>query len=191
MEPTGGVDVDDPDYAVPGPDGATPNSTPTTGTTVAAWLRRGGGGLPRIEGLRLWKIMNNQLSAFQMNTGERIWSLPVGETPERIKNHPLLAGVEVPNTGGAGWSIQMVMGDLLVQTRSLSQGGAQINIDDGALELHARDKRTGEILGSVELPAPGQYGMMTYMHEGKQYIVVQVGSVRTDFPGALVALTLP
>ena len=158
---------------------------------MAAWLRRGGGGLPRIEGLRLWKIMNNQLSAFQMNTGERIWSLPVGETPERIKNHPLLAGVEVPNTGGAGWSIQMVMGDLLVQTRSLSQGGAQINIDDGALELHARDKRTGEILGSVELPAPSQYGMMTYMHEGKQYIVVQVGSVRTDFPGALVALTLP
>ena len=26
------------------------------------------------------------------------------------------------------------------------------------------DKRTGEILGSVPLPAPGQYGMMTYMH---------------------------
>ena len=33
--------------------------------------------------------------------------------------------------------------------------------------------------------------MMTYMHEGKQYIVVQVGSVQTDYPGALVAYTLP
>ncbi|MCH2464715.1 MAG: hypothetical protein MK237_02270 [Gemmatimonadetes bacterium] len=97
--------------------------------------------------------------------------------------------MEVPNTGGAGWSIQMVMGDLLVQTRALSQGGGQF-VPDAPLELHARDKRTGEILGSVELPAPGQYGMMTYMHEGKQYIVVQIGSVQTDFPGALVALTL-
>ena len=59
------------------------------------------------------------------------------------------------------------------------------------MELHARDKRTGEILGSVELPALGLYGMMTYMHEGKQYIVVQIGSFRTDFPGALVAYAFP
>jgi quinoprotein glucose dehydrogenase len=190
MRPTNGVDVDDPNYAMPGAGGATPNSTPTTGTTVAAWLPGGGGGgLRGIEGLRLWKPMDNQLSAFQMNTGARIWSTAVGETPGRIRNHPLLAGVEVPNTGGAGWSIQMVMGDLLVQTRALSQGGGQF-IPDAPLELHARDKLTGEILGSVELPAPGQYGMMTYMHEGKQYIVVQIGSVQTDFPGALVALTL-
>ena len=52
--------------------------------------------------------MNNQLSAFQMNTGEKIWSLPVGPTPERIREHPLLAGVDVPESGGVGWSIQMV-----------------------------------------------------------------------------------
>ena len=62
---------------------------------------------------------------------------------------------------------------------------------DAPLELHARDKRTGEILASVPLPAPGQYGMMTYMHEGKQYVVVQIGSIRTGFPGSLVALALP
>ena len=190
MELTGGVDVDDPEYAVPGDGGATPNTTPTTGTTVSAWLPGSGGGLPTIEGLRLYKPMDNQLTAFQMNTGRRIWSLPVGETPARIRNHPLLAGVEVPNTGGIGWSIQMVAGDLLVQTRSLSQGEAQYD-PDAPLELHARDKRTGEILASVPLPAPGQYGMMTYMHEGKQYIVVQIGSFRTDFPGALVAYALP
>ena len=190
MEPTGGEDREVTDYAVPGDGGATPNSTPTTGTTVSAWLPGSGGGLPTIEGLRLYKPMDNQLTAFQMNTGRRIWSLPVGETPARIRNHPLLAGVDVPNTGGVGWSIQMIAGDLLVQTRALSQGEAQYD-PDAPLQLHARDKRTGEILGSVELPAPGQYGMMTYMHEGKQYIVVQIGSFRTDFPGALVAYALP
>ena len=190
MEPTNGEDFDDQNYAAPGAGGATPNKTPTTGTTVAAWRAGGGGGLPTIEGLRLFKPMDNFLTAFQMNTGRRAWSLPVGETPERIRNHPLLAGVEVPNTGGAGWSIQMVMGDLLIQTRSLSQGAAQIR-PDAPFELHARDKLTGAVLGSVVLPAPGQYGMMTYLHQGKHYIVVQIGSVRTDFPGSLVALAVP
>ena len=203
MAPTGGVDEDDPNYAVPGPSAATPNSTPTTGTTVAAWLPGGVRrptntqaplvsvtGLPTIDGLRLYKPMDNQLSAFQMHTGERSWSLPVGQTPEVIRNHALLRGIAIPNTGGTGSSIQMVMGDLLVQTRALSEGGRQL-VPDAPLELHGRDKLTGEILGSVELPAPGQYGMMTYMHQGKQYIVVQIGSVQTDFPAALVALTLP
>jgi quinoprotein glucose dehydrogenase len=63
--------------------------------------------------------------------------------------------------------------------------------ENGMPLLHARDKRTGEILASVEIPRPGQYGMMTYMHEGKQYILMQTGSAKRDQPGALVALTLP
>ena len=203
MRPTGGVDEDNPDYAAPGAGGATPNSTPTTGTTVAAWLPGGFRrptdaqdpfvsvtGLPTIDGLRLYKPMDNQLSAFQMNSGERSWSLPVGETAQVIRENPRLAGVDIPNAGGAGWSIQMVTGDLLVQTRALSEGTRQI-VPDAPLELHGRDKLTGEILGTVELPAPGQYGMMTYMHQSKQYIVVQIGSIQTGFPGSLVALTLP
>ena len=203
MAPTGGVDVDNPNYATPGAGGATPNSTPTTGTTVVAYLPRGARrptdaqdpfvsptGLPTVEGLRVYKPMDNQLSAFQMNTGERSWSLPIGETPEMLANHPRLAGMDLPSTGGAGWSIQMVAGDLLVQTRALSEGTRQIR-PDAPLELHGRDKLTGEILGSVELPAPGQYGMMTYMHEDKQYIVVQIGSIHADFPGSLVAYALP
>ena len=56
--------------------------------------------------------------------------------------------------------------------------------------LHGRDKHTGEILGSIELPAPGQYGMMTCLHEGKQYIVVQIGSIQTGFRGSLMAYAL-
>jgi len=190
MRATNGVDRDNPSYPEPGENGATPNSTPTTGKTVVAWVPGGGGGLPTIDRLPIFKRMNNQLTAYQMNTGDKVWSLPVGETPDVIKNHPLLDGLDVPNTGGNGWSIQMVMGDILVQTRALSQGGAQME-PDAPLMLNARDKITGEILASVDLPAPGQYGMMTYMHRGKQYIVVQIGSSRTDYPGALVAYTLP
>ena len=190
MRPTNGVDRDNPNYPEPGVGGATPNSTPTTGLTVAAWLAGGGGGLPTIDGLSVFKRMNNQLTAYQMNSGEKVWSLPIGETPDDIKNHPLLEGIEVPNVGGTGWSIQMVTGDILVQTRALSEGMAQME-PDAPLTLNARDKMTGEMLGSVELPAPGQYGMMTYSHNDKQYIVVQVGSSRTNYPGALVAYRLP
>ena len=84
----------------------------------------------------------------------------------------------------------MVAGDLLVQTRALSEGMAQIE-PDASLTLNARDKFTGEVVGSVPLPAPGQYGMMTYMHRGQQYIVVEIGSSQMDYPGALVAYRLP
>jgi glucose dehydrogenase len=195
MQPTDGEAADIPDYASPGAGYSTPTFTPTTGTTVAEWLPGGGPEarrepLPRIDGLRLWKPMDNQLTAMDMNVGQRTWSVPVGETPEDIRNHPLLAGVDVPNTGGPGFSIQMVTGSLLVQTRAYSSGPGQ-SVPDEPFELHARDKETGEILASVGLPAPGQYGMMTYMHEGKQYIVVQTGNVHVNYPGSLVALTLP
>jgi len=190
MRPTNGVDRDNPNYPEPGEGGATPNSTPTTGTTVVGWLPGGGGGLPTIDGLPIYKRMNNQLTAYQMNSGDKVWSLPVGQTPAEYENHPLLQNIDVPNVGGAGWSIQMVAGDLLVQTRALSEGMAQIE-PDAPLTLNARDKLSGEVVGSVPLPAPGQYGMMTYMHRDKQYIVVQIGSSRVDYPGAIVAYRLP
>ncbi|MGH2400487.1 MAG: hypothetical protein ACRDF6_11650, partial [bacterium] len=166
--------------------------TPTTGTTVAAWKQGGPatGRLPLIDGLPVYKPLNQGLAAYDMNTGEKLWDIPVGQTPERIRNHALLKGVTVPNTGGTGHSIQMVMGDLLVQTTEDLRGEAEVD-EKGMPLLHARDKRTGRILASVALPIPGQYGMMTYMHEGKQYILVQTGSARRNQPGSLVALTLP
>ena len=59
----------------------------------------------------------------------------------------------------------------------------------GNSTLAAFDKRTGELLGTVELPTRAQYGMMTYLHEGKQYVVVQIGG--PNYPSSLVTLTLP
>ena len=166
--------------------------TPTTGTTVAPWKQGGPptGYLPLVEGLPVFKPLYSALSAYDMNTGEKLWDIPIGETPDRIKNHPLLQGVDVPPTGGTGLSVQMVMGDLLVQTTEDLRGDTEVN-ENGMPLLHARDKRTGEILASLEIPIPGQYGMMSFMHDGKQYLVMQAGSAKRDQPGALVALTLP
>ena len=57
--------------------------------------------------------------------------------------------------------------------------------DDGVTPfLYALDKATGERLGSRETPGLVRYGMMSYMHEGRQRIVLQA-------PGQLVALSLP
>ena len=73
----------------------------------------------------------------------------------------------------------MVMGDLLV----MNDGRR------GEPVIHAVNKRTGERLGTVELPTTGQYGMMTYLHDDKQYVIVQLGG--SQHPSTLVTLTLP
>ena len=87
-----------------------------------------------------------------MNIGEHLWETPNGDTPERIGNHPALQGVDLPNTGVPSHPVTMVAKTLLI-TAELPR-------------LHALDKRTGERLGTVALPASGQCGMMGYQHEG-------------------------
>ena len=165
--------------------------TPTTGTTVAAYAPGGPlEPLPLIQGLPLYKPLYQALAAYDMNTGEKLWDIPIGETADRIRNHPLLEGVEIPNAGGTAFSIQMVVGDLLLQTTEDLRGDTEVN-ENGMPLLHARDKRTGEILASLEIPRPGEYGMMSYMHEGKQYILMQTGSPKRGQQVALVALALP
>ncbi|MBI3048941.1 MAG: PQQ-binding-like beta-propeller repeat protein [Acidobacteria bacterium] len=194
LVPTGGVDVERTEFAGKSAESwrGRERVTPTTGTTVAAW-KQGDitqGRLPTIDGLPVYKPLYQGLAAYDMNTGARLWDLPVGQTPARVRNHPLLKGVTVPNTGGTGNAVLLVTGSLLLQTSEDLRGEAESN-EKGLPLLHARDKRTGQILASVPIPIPGQYGMMTYMHDGKQYIVVQAGSARRNQPGSLVALTLP
>ncbi len=192
MEPTGGVDEP---RGLPGLSEEAwrgrERHTPTTGTTVAAWAPgRNRAFLPNIDRLPVYKPLLMGLAAYDMNTGEKLWDIPVGQTPDYIANHPRLQGVPTPQTGGTGHSIQMVMGELLVQTSEDLRGDAELS-DNGLPLLHARDKRTGEIVNSVEIPVPGQYGMMSYMHDGRQYIVVQSGSVKRGHTGALTALRIP
>ena len=114
-----------------------------------------------------------------MNTGEHLWMAPNGDTPERVRNHPALEGVDLPNTGVTSHAITLATRTLLISAEG----------SDGASVLRAVDKRTGDRLGTIEIPAPGQYGMMTYMHEGRQYIVVQISS--PTHPGSLAAVRLP
>ncbi len=163
---------------VPGRDIDEPDNFMTTGTTYSGYAVIDRGDFRGPQGLPIMKPPYGRITAIDMNTGEHLWWIPNGDTPERIRNHPALQGVDLPNTGQTSKAITMVTKTLLLT----AEGGG------GEARLHAVDKLTGERLGTIDLPGAGQYGMMTYMHEGKQFIVVQTGG-RT--PAALVALRLP
>ena len=152
----------------------------TTGTTISDWVQGGGVGWAGPQGLPMHKPPYNRVTAIDMNTGEHLWWVPIGEASDRMQRHPALQGVDLTGVGGGARAVSMVAGSLLVSTRG----------SNGPAVLDARDKLTGELVGTAELPAPGQYGMMTYMHEGHQYIVVQVAR-GGSFQGSLAALRLP
>jgi quinoprotein glucose dehydrogenase len=162
---------------MPGIDADVPDDIMTTGTTISQWVNGPGGGLPQVQGLPLWNPPYNRLSAYDMNTGDRLWWIPIGEPNENIRNNPALQGVDTSQFGGGGSSIQMVMGDLLLTTGF------------GRPVLQAHNKSTGAVVGEVAIPVQGQYGMMTYFHDGVQYVVVQIGG--GEYPSSLVALRLP
>ena len=154
-----------------------PNDPKTTGKTLSQWVVANRGDLAGPQGLPIWKPPYSRIVAIDMNTGEQVWSMPNGDTPDRIKNHPALKGLSIPNTGQENHAVMMTTRTLLITAPG-----------PGAALLYAVDKKTGARVGTVKLPAPGQYGMMGYMHQGKQYIVVQIMS--PTHPGSLVALRL-
>jgi quinoprotein glucose dehydrogenase len=161
---------------IPGAEADAENAN-TTGKTLSDFSVYGG---PRsastsIDGIPIFKPPYGSVTAIDLNTGEHLWQIPRGETPDNIRNHPALQGVEIGNTGRAGGASLMVTSTLL-----LVSGIA----GDGTPHLYAHDKRTGELLGKVALPGHSSYGMMSYLHEGVQYLAVPV-------PGSLLAFRLP
>ena len=155
-------------------------SCTTTGTTVSDWVSGGGVGWGGPQGLPIYKPPYSKITAIDMNTGEHVWEIPVGEAGDQLRRHPALRGLDLSGVSGRGRAVMMVTKTLLFATEG-SQGPPVLN---------AHDKATGQKLESIELPAPGMYGMMTYMHEGRQYIVVQIGK-GGEFAGSLAALRLP
>ncbi|MCI0436337.1 MAG: PQQ-binding-like beta-propeller repeat protein [Gemmatimonadetes bacterium] len=147
-----------------------------TGRTIVDWTPGGGrGSLGSIDGLSIWKGPYGRITAIDLNTGEHLWVIPNGEAPASVRSHALLQGLNVPDPGRSGHSAMLVTSTLLMATGATS---------DNAPHLFAIDKKTGTRIGKVRTPAMGQYGIMTYMHQGRQYVVLPVG-------GGYVALALP
>ncbi|MDA0280409.1 MAG: PQQ-binding-like beta-propeller repeat protein [Proteobacteria bacterium] len=150
-----------------------------TGTTFADYAVVRSASPGRIQGIPITKPPYSRIQAIDMNTGETLFTLPVGETPDSIANHPLLAGVDVGNTGSGSKATMVVTKNMLMYS------GA---VGDGTPHLFAIDKRTGEELARIETTELSRYGMMTYQHDGHQYVMLQNGARLTAMalPGAIV-----
>ena len=114
-----------------------------------------------VQGLPLLKPPYGRISAIDMTRGEILWQIAHGETPDDIKNHPLLKGREIPRTGQAGSPGTLVTKTLLISGERLNTTTPE---GVGAM-LRAYDKATGREVGAVYMPAPQSGSPMTYLHE--------------------------
>lgn len=146
-----------------------------TGTTFAEYAALRTAPVRGPQGLPMYRPPYSRITAIDMNTGEHLWMIPVGDTPDRIRNHPALAGVDVGNTGTGQLAPMTATATMLLY--------AGLGSDETPY-LFAVDKMTGRELGRVEVPARSNYGMMSYVHNGKQYVMLQTGS-------KLTAVSLP
>jgi len=139
-----------------------------------------------VQGLPLMKPPYGTLSAINLDKGEITWQVAHGETPDVVRNHPLLKGMTLPRTGQAGGVVTAVTktlvlaGDPQVTTTADHPRGAM---------LRAYDKASGKEVGAVYMPAQQSGGIMTYMVKGKQYIVVAVSG--GAYSGEYIAYSLP
>ena len=163
---------------IPGPEADAVDPNPI-GKTVMKWVTTSPGGTPRVQGLPIYKPPYGRITAIDLNTGEHLWWIPNGDTPDNIKNHRALQGIDIGNTGSGSHATKVVTKTLLMYAEG--RGGAPL--------LYAVDKRTGKRIGTVEIPAPTNTAPMTFMHQGKQYVVLPVGG--GGYSGSLVALSLP
>ena len=147
---------------------------------------RGGGGLS-VQGLSIFKPPYGTMSAINLDKGEIAWQVPHGETPDAVRNHEALKGMNVPRTGQPGF----IVGTLVTKTLVIA-GETQVTTlptrARGAM-LRAYNKATGAEVGSVLLPAPVSGSPMTYSVNGKQYIVVAVSG--GAYSGEYISMRLP
>jgi quinoprotein glucose dehydrogenase len=152
--------------------------------------------LPGPQNLPLFKPPFGRVVAIDLNTGDHAWVVPLGEGPRK---HPLLAALDLPRLGSPRRGFPLVTKTLLFAAQQGRQTGMRRAHDrpwvqvftfaslEPALEVF--DKRTGELLAQIGLPANASGALMTYMTRGRQYIVIPVGGA--SISAELVALSLP
>ena len=145
----------------------------------------GGGGL-NIQGLPIVKPPWGRITAIDLNKGEIVWQIAHGDTPDNVRNHPALKGLSIPRTGRTGR-----IGVLPTKTLLIAGEGGFFTTPTGqrGAMLRAYDKATGNEVGAVYMPAPQTGSPMTYMLNGKQYLVVAISGA--GYSAEFVAFRLP
>jgi quinoprotein glucose dehydrogenase len=145
-----------------------------------------GGGNISVQGLPLIKPPYGRITALDMNKGTLAWQIAHGDTPDNIKNHPALKGLTIPRTGRQGR-----IGVLVTKTLAIAGEGGFATTATGqrGAMLRAYDKMTGQDVGAVYMPAPQTGSPMTYLHNGKQYLVLAIAG--PGYSAELLAFKLP
>ena len=182
---------------VPPPDGAADGVRYHQGTVLTGARRTGGSGSatgqaggaatsPTVQGLPLIKPPYGRISAIDLDAGSILWQVPHGETPDAIRNHPALKGLNIPRTGRPG-----NVGTLVTRTLVIAgePGFGPTPSGQRGSMLRAYDKATGAEVGAVPMPAPQTGSPMTYMLNGRQYVVVAIAGAQ--YSGELLAFRLP
>ena len=149
------------------------------------------------RGLPLFKPPYGRITAFDMNTGEEVWMVPNGHGPT---DHPAIAHLNLGRLGSPGRPGPLLTKTLLfigegsdvgIQAGGRVMDGMPLNIvtNYGEPWFRAYDKATGDVVWEMEIEAGTTGVPMTYLHEGKQYVVVPIGG--REVPGQWVALSLP
>jgi quinoprotein glucose dehydrogenase len=139
-----------------------------------------------VQGLPLVKPPYGRITAIDLNKGEMVWQIAHGETPDNIRNHPALKGLNIPRTGRIGR-----IGVLATKSLLIAGEGGFFTTPSGqrGAMLRAYDKATGQEVGSVYMPAPQTGSPMTYMLNGRQYLVVAISG--GNYSGELLGFRLP
>jgi quinoprotein glucose dehydrogenase len=167
------------------PAGAAAAPAPAGGAGAGAGQLFGG---LTVDGLTILKPPYGTIAAVNLDRGEITWRVAHGDTPDNVRNHPLLKGLNIPKTGQAGTSgiglmatkTLVVMGDPQLTTTPEHPRGAM---------LRAYDKTNGNQVGMVHMPAPQSGSPMTYLAGGRQYIVVAISG--GNYSGEYLAFALP
>ena len=151
------------------------------------------------RGLPLFKPPYGRITAIDMTTGDFVWQVPNGFGPT---NHPAIRDLNLGRLGSPGRPGPLLTKSLLFVGEGSDvgvgvQGGGRVPADMplsivtnyGEPWFRAYDKATGDVVWEMELAAGTTGVPMTYLYDGKQFIVVPIGGL--DVPGQWIALSLP
>ena len=150
------------------------------------WVMRGARHIPGPRGLPLFKPPYGRLVAIDLNRGEILWTVANGDGP---RDHPAIAHLDLPPLGQGGRAAPLVTRSLVFLGEGANVGAAFLPPGSGGKMFRAFDKLSGEIVWETELPGGTTAAPISYMVDGRQYIVATVGW--DDMSSEYVALALP
>ncbi len=151
------------------------------------------------------------ITAYDLTTGDKKWWVPNGNAwRQQTSNDPMFAGVSLPKIPALNGQAEVITTKTLVihgtgrsgapaggRAGRGGRGGAAAGGGRGGApnaapiitpQLYAFDKATGKQVGAVNVPSVNSAVPMTFLHNGKQYIVFASGQLDHI---SLIALALP